>query len=46
MCQYLQGHGDLDEPLHHLTLGQKLPLLLLELPVQVASFAEAHDDVE
>lgn len=44
--QYLQSHGDLNKPLHHLTFRQKLPFLLLELSVQITSFAEAHDDVQ
>ena len=44
--QYLQSHGDLNKPLHHLTLRQKPPFLLLELSVQITSFTEAHDDVQ
>lgn len=44
--QYLQSHGDLNKPFHHLTLRQKLPLPFFELSVQITSFAEAHDNVQ
>lgn len=43
---YLQGHGNLDKPLHHLILRQEFALLLFEFVVEVSPLAEAHHNVE
>jgi hypothetical protein len=43
---YLQCHGNLDEPLNDLSLLEESAVLLLDLGVQIAAVAVEHDDVQ
>lgn len=43
---YLQCHGNLDKPLHHLILRQKFALLLFKFVIQISSLAEAHNNIQ
>lgn len=46
LTAYLEGHGYLDKPLHHLSLGQEFTFLLFESMIKVATFTETHHNVQ
>lgn len=46
IIHYLQCHGNLNKPFHHLILRQKVPFLLFQFMVQISSFTEAHDNIQ
>lgn len=46
LTTYLECHGNLYKPLHHLPFRQEFPFLLFESVIQVATFTETHHNVQ